>query len=372
VKVVFICSSIGTTRGGIETTVLSLARALSDRHDVHVLGGRSLGHPALNSELGIPIIWLPILPRHGVVSSAASLVAGGLAPYGVESASLYGGFQLSKNAKRTISESDVVSVHTKYDSVLFSRWASRRGVPSVFHIQGSKFGALFGKYDRSSRYVAVSENSRKILTERFHLPIERTVTPGIPEEFLSTTREEENFLLFVGRLQQSKGTSLLLQVFTALLRRFPTLELVVAGEGPERSTMEATARSMHLESSTRFLGSISHRDLLKFYSGALALIFPSESEVFPLVPLEAMAAGCPVVASKIPGVMESTGGNAIYPDSWDAIDWTSTLAELIRNPPEREKLSVGGRRWAVKRTWKEVAISYEAELSRAVENGART
>jgi len=344
--------------------VLSLARALSDRHDVHVLGGRSLGHPALNSELGIPIIWLPILPRHGVVSSAASLVAGGLAPYGVESASLYGGFQLSKNAKRTISESDVVSVHTKYDSVLFSRWASRRGVPSVFHIQGSKFGALFGKYDRSSRYVAVSENSRKILTERFHLPIERTVTPGIPEEFLSTTREEENFLLFVGRLQQSKGTSLLLQVFTALLRRFPTLELVVA--------MEATARSMHLESSTRFLGSISHRDLLKFYSGALALIFPSESEVFPLVPLEAMAAGCPVVASKIPGVMESTGGNAIYPDSWDAIDWTSTLAELIRNPPEREKLSVGGRRWAVKRTWKEVAISYEAELSRAVENGART
>ncbi len=291
----------------------------------------------------------------------ASWVLGDLGPFQLESVSLFGSFTLSRAARAAISDADVLSTHTKYDSLFFTPWAARRGVPSVFHVQGSKFGELFQKFDRTTRYVAVSETSRAELVARYHLPVAATVTPGVPKDFLELVRDEKGFLLFVGRLQASKGTSLVLRILKRILRKHPVLRLVVAGDGPD-----AESKALRLDRNVTFLGSVPHAQLSRYYATATTLLFPSGSEVFPLVPLEAMSAGCPVIAGRLPGVVESTGGRAVLLDSWDEETWTDAVLRIVEDSSLRKRLSEEGRTWAATHTWDKMAEAYERELVQAV------
>lgn len=99
---------------------------------------------------------------------------------------------------------------------------------------------------------------------------------------------------FVGRLSQEKGLPYLLQALTAL---DPAVMAVIVGEGDMRAPLEAQIQSSGLAERVRLLG--NRRDTPLIYSALDAFVLPSTREAFPMVLLEAMACGCPVVATRV-------------------------------------------------------------------------
>ena len=111
---------------------------------------------------------------------------------------------------------------------------------------------------------------------------------------------EQPTLLSVGNLVVNKGHHVAIEALT----RLPQFRLVIAGEGPERSALEALANRTHVSSRLQFLGRVDQRQLAQCYSAADMLVLPSSREGWPNVLLESMACGTPVVATPVGGIPE--------------------------------------------------------------------
>jgi phosphatidylinositol alpha-mannosyltransferase len=112
---------------------------------------------------------------------------------------------------------------------------------------------------------------------------------------------ERPAILFVGRFEPRKGLDVLLEAFARLKPRHPALRLVVVGDGPRRPAYERWVAERAVPD-VSFVGRVSGAELPAYYQHATVYCAPNTgNESFGIVLLEAMAAGCPVVASSIAG-----------------------------------------------------------------------
>jgi glycosyltransferase involved in cell wall biosynthesis len=113
-------------------------------------------------------------------------------------------------------------------------------------------------------------------------------------------------VLFVGRLASNKGLLDLTEAFATLGRSDRSAQLVVVGEdGGQRAAVEARARSLGISDRVHLVGHVGDDALLAAaYREARLTVLPSEYEAFGLVLLESLAAGTPVVASRVGGIPE--------------------------------------------------------------------
>jgi len=147
-----------------------------------------------------------------------------------------------------------------------------------------------------------------------------------------------------GRLSREKGHDVLVDACAALaeLTSIDPL-LVIAGDGPERARLAARARQRGVR--LRLDGFQS--DLGPYYAAADVVALPSRSEGSPNVLLEAMAAGCPIVATSVGGVPEIAGGDAaslVAPDR--PLDLARALAQVLNSSALAEQLGRAARRRA--------------------------
>jgi len=144
---------------------------------------------------------------------------------------------------------------------------------------------------------------------------------------------EGRVLLSVGLLIERKGHD----VVIAALPRLPDCTLLIAGDGPERATLERLARRLGVADRVRFLGRIAHTGLAETYSAADCLVLASSREGWANVLLEAMACGTPVVASPAWGnaevVAAPAAGIVAVDRSPGAI--AAAIARLLAAPPPR-------------------------------------
>lgn len=116
--------------------------------------------------------------------------------------------------------------------------------------------------------------------------------------------------LFVaaGRLEHEKGTHHALRALALLGNRGYPAMLVVIGSGPERESLERLCHELGLGSRVSFIGAQPHDVLARYLAAADAFVFPTERiEAAPLIPLQALACGSPVIASSVGGVPELVG-----------------------------------------------------------------
>jgi glycosyltransferase involved in cell wall biosynthesis len=143
----------------------------------------------------------------------------------------------------------------------------------------------------------------------------------------------------VGRLSSEKGHGDLITAFKQVLdtERNCSLRLVIAGDGPEKARLKQLAEP--LGNAVLFVGHIA--DPWPLYHAADIFALPSHSEGFPMVLLEAMAAGTPIVATAVGGVPESLtdGVTALLVPSRKPTALAAALATLVADAALRQRLS---------------------------------
>lgn len=168
---------------------------------------------------------------------------------------------------------------------------------------------------------------------------------------------DENFILFVGTIEPRKNLLTLVRAFDQILRH-PTerLQLVIAGgEGWLSDELHQFVTRANFGDRLRMTGYLNDEDLRALYSSCKAFVYPSLYEGFGLPPLEAMACGAPVIASRIPSLSEVLGNNAQFVDPHDEIALATAVKEMIANECERSRLSALGIQHAAKFSWPRTA-----------------
>jgi glycosyltransferase involved in cell wall biosynthesis len=157
---------------------------------------------------------------------------------------------------------------------------------------------------------------------------------------------DTGYLLFVGRLRLRKGVEVLLHALARLAREGVDLRLKVAGDGEHRGAVERTVAELGLGEQVELLGRCDAGRIAALLGGARALAVPSIYEGMPLVVLEAMAAGLPVVASRVAGipevVVDGETGWLVPPEEPAAL--AAALAALLADPAEAARRGAAGRR----------------------------
>jgi glycosyltransferase involved in cell wall biosynthesis len=160
-------------------------------------------------------------------------------------------------------------------------------------------------------------------------------------------------ILYVGRLSHEKRIGVLLDAFARVSRTCPEARLVVIGEGPARREFERTAPA-----GTVFPGEARGQELAAYYASADVFCFPSTTDTFGQVLLEAGASGLPVVAAAAGGAQElvqhGQTGLLVQPEEPGLL--AAALLELAESPARRHALGAAGLGAARARTW-EAAIS---------------
>ncbi len=171
-------------------------------------------------------------------------------------------------------------------------------------------------------------------------------------------------VLSVGRLSEEKRVHVLLEAFDRLRSEAPEARLVVVGDGPARAHLESIAPH-----GVQFMGELRDEALAQVYASADLFCFPSTTDTFGQVLLEAAASGLPAVAAAAGGALElvddGVTGLLVAPD--DAATLAAALAELVRDEPRRLALGEGALAYARRRSWEvadaELLAAYDAVAS---------
>ncbi|MGQ4646473.1 glycosyltransferase [Lyngbya aestuarii] len=182
---------------------------------------------------------------------------------------------------------------------------------------------------------------RGVDTEMFqpHLASEKT------RIHLSQGKPESPLFLYVGRLSPEKEIERIKPVLAAI----PGARLALVGDGPHRSALE----KYFAGTPTHFVGYLTGQALAEAFASADAFIFPSRTETLGLVLLEAMAAGCPVVAARSGGIPDivTDGVNGYLFDPADEDGAITATQRLLNDQQEREILRQNARLEAERWSW---------------------
>jgi glycogen(starch) synthase len=153
-------------------------------------------------------------------------------------------------------------------------------------------------------------------------------------------------LLCLGRLVPEKGVDLAVAALGRLVKRFPRLELVVAGDGPERAKLERQASDLGLRHLVSFRGWIAPDQVPHLINTATLVLVPSRWEGLPGVAIQAGQMARPVVGARIWGLPEIVehGKTGLLIEPEDCAGLADAIATLLDHPEQATRMGRGGRR----------------------------
>lgn len=193
-------------------------------------------------------------------------------------------------------------------------------------------------YRRFDSVIAITDRTREQLSEQVGPLLRATVIPnGVDgQKFrdaegygksLFTADPDAVLLLTLGRFSEAKDQDTVIRALRALPDRF---HLLLAGDGVRRQSCERLAENLGVAGRTHFLG--NRTDVPALLKTADALVMSSHWEGLSVAAIEGMAAGKPVVASDVPGLVESVGGAGILFPHADADRLAAEIAALFADP----------------------------------------
>jgi glycosyltransferase involved in cell wall biosynthesis len=287
---------------------------------------------------------------------------------------------------------DLVHIHSPFAAArLGLSFASERKLPTVltYHTLFPAYAALYGPrwgthlwervLTRRSRQVAnrcdlVIANSRPMVPVLVSYGIStqiQTIPVGINHDVFAQARPTgkirdrfgikagSKVILYVGRIGLEKSVELMVPMLRALQDRFDS-HLILCGQGNQEAALKRASVSLGISQRIHYAGVIRDpRELALFYGDADVFVFPSQTDTFGLVVVEAQAAGLPVVAV---GVLGSTAtiqdGVTGLLSSPDPIQLANQVSRILSDPTLARRLRAGARRNALAYTADSIAARH--------------
>ena len=173
---------------------------------------------------------------------------------------------------------------------------------------------------------------------------------GVPFDRLppKSTGSGSPTIICVGRLSPEKGQTGVLRAFARLRAKHPDAVLRLVGDGPNRDALERLASELGIDGAVTFAGRLPEQETLAEIARADMLVLPSFMEGLPIVLMEAMALGVPVISSRVAGIPElvSDGktGLLFAPSDWDEL--AQCIERLLSDSDLSETLAQNGK-WKI-------------------------
>lgn len=256
---------------------------------------------------------------------------------------------------------DVLHIQGYTTNLLFAvRWAHRRHVPVVYEEhqtpdpQFDWWQGFSETINQAAAVVAVSERSAQALQSVCGVTRPTFVRPPLLPDPVAAAWERPRpaadrdvVITCVARLYVTKGLVYLLEAMAEVRARHPAARLRVYGDGPLRDELHAHATRLGLDAAAIFPGAFTTRaDLARILSEADIFVMSSILEGQPLGLVEAMAYGCPIVATTVGGIPEliEDGVNGLLCPPADPACLAEKLRTLIDSPDVRQRLGREARR----------------------------
>jgi glycosyltransferase involved in cell wall biosynthesis len=207
--------------------------------------------------------------------------------------------------------------------------------------------------------VALSKAGERLYHE-LGIPPERTrVVPlgidlgfaEVPDGDAWRARWPRPVVMYIGQLKYRKGWDLLLRAIPRVLARHPTASFVFNTHSPvARSDFERLVEELGVGGHVHLLQRISEEEKARLYRAADVMCLPTRYESFGIPIAEAMAAGCPVVSTRLPVIDEmiADGHDGVLVPYDDAAALGEALADLLADEPRRRRLAANGRQSALR------------------------
>ena len=276
----------------------------------------------------------------------------------------------------SISKDSIVHLHIAQAFAPEMVWlASKiRKFPYITHVYvdvapSGKLGFLLPLYKKiflkrvfmnAKKSIFITEEYKNFMGEKYKIGKNKisAIPNGAGSEFFMEKKNNlhnATTLLFVGRLGIQKNVPRLINA-VSLLKEKVTLHIV--GEGEKRKEIEKLISDKGLNNVVLH-GKKTGKDLLRFYKIADIFVLTSDVEAIPLVLVEAMASGTPIIASDILGVREFVGNTGVLVNPPTPENFAKAIEDLIGDKNLRKKLSEEGRRKAEQYNWDEIIEKFE-------------
>lgn len=237
---------------------------------------------------------------------------------------------------KAVKPSDIVHAHGHpyITSLIAAKLAKRYHKPFVLtqHNTFIQYDSSFDKIERlndlaigketlkdADRIITVSDATKQYVLSLgakpekikvLHNGVDLVHFRPMPEKRLEIRKRlriplNSTVALTVRRLVYKNGIDTLIECAAVAVKKNPNIVFLVVGKGPDQSSVQARIRQLGIEENFRLAGFVSDADLPSYYNAADLFVLPSKSgEGLPLVALEAMACGLPVIATKVGGISE--------------------------------------------------------------------
>jgi alpha-1,3-rhamnosyl/mannosyltransferase len=192
-----------------------------------------------------------------------------------------------------------------------------------------------------------------------HLAVEDIFRKPVSRDFIRTVCsrhgvEPGRYLASVGNVSERKNLSSLVRAFAEVPDA--SLQLLLCGNAfGHEGVVQGEIERLRLGERVRLTGFVADSDLIGLLAGAIAIVQPSLDEGFGLPPLEAMALGTPVIASRAGSHPEIVADAGILVDPLDVGGWADAICHVLDDEELRDRMIVAGRERSVHFTWEQTA-----------------
>lgn len=239
--------------------------------------------------------------------------------------------------------------------------------------------------------IATSPVEKQIIKQYFEVDgekitvipigVDRSIFPPIPTVQARQQLQWDitsKIAVYVGRIEWRKGIGTLVQALANVIKSFPSIQLYIIGGGKTKATVDQElneqqrlqfiAEQLGIADHLHFLGAKKQSELHWYYSAADVCVVPSYYEPFGIVPIEAMACGTPVVASKVGGLKYTVVENetGLLAEPFQDKDFAKKLIQVLQKgksyytPKCLERIKNNFR-------WSQIAKKYDSYLSGLVQ-----
>lgn len=337
--------------GGLQIAACSIAKHLAARgHEVHIITSQDRGTPKESIENGIHL--------HRIYSTDLRYI--GFAIFSIKATAILYRLDpqiIHAQAVPTGVSGFLAKIVSKVPYVV---WGQGSDVYDSYSFKRIITAAVLRNADA---VIALSDHMKKEM-QRFSLREISIIPNGIDlEGFDVPSRDQarlkleinqaDKVVLHVSTLGSVKGVTYLIEAMAHLIQTEPKARLILVGDGPERAKLELLVSDLHLSEFVTFAGRIQNNEVPIYMAASNVFVLPSLSEGIPIVILEAMAAGLPIVATNVGGIpsLVEEGKNGFLIDPQNAEQIANKVSLVLADPALSDRMVINNKGKAQQYTW---------------------